>query len=64
MGNQDILMGDSVSSADVGSRAEDPQAWALLERVLNGAPIGIVVLDDELRVLRVNFESRGDVRRW
>ena len=59
MGNQDILMGDSVSSADVGSRAEDPQAWALLERVLNGAPIGIVVLDDELRVLRVNSKAEA-----
>ena len=56
-GNQDIVTGDSVSSADVGSRAEDPQAWALLERVLNGAPIGIVVLDDDLRVLRVNSKA-------
>jgi PAS domain S-box-containing protein len=57
MGNQDVLTGESVSSADVGSRSEAPQEWALLERVLDGAPIGIVVLDGELRVLRVNSKA-------
>jgi PAS domain S-box-containing protein len=57
MGNRDILPGGLVSSVDVGSRAEDPQEWALLARVLDGAPIGIVVLDRELRVLRVNSRA-------
>jgi signal transduction histidine kinase len=54
---QGIWTGGSVSSTDVGPRAQDPQEWALLERVLDGAPIGIVLLDRELRVLRVNSRA-------
>lgn len=34
-----------------------PQEWALLDRVLDGSPIGIVVLDRELRFLRVNMRA-------
>jgi signal transduction histidine kinase len=37
------------------ARAQDtPQERALLERVLDGAPVGILVLDRDLRVLRAN----------
>jgi signal transduction histidine kinase len=36
---------------------DTPQERALLERVLDGAPIGILVLDRELRVLRLNTRA-------
>ena len=39
------------------TRSSAPQEWALLERVLDGAPIGIIVLDRELRFLRVNTRA-------
>jgi signal transduction histidine kinase len=39
---------------DSAQAQDTPQERALLERVLDGAPIGIVVLDRELRVLRAN----------
>jgi PAS domain S-box-containing protein len=39
------------------ARQDAPQDWALLDRVLDGSPIGIVVLDRELRFLRVNTRA-------
>jgi two-component system, NarL family, sensor histidine kinase UhpB len=42
---------------EVSRRQEAPQEWALLERVLDGSPIGIFVLDRELRFLRVNSKA-------
>jgi signal transduction histidine kinase len=41
----------------VSQRRDAPQEWALLDRVLDGSPIGIVVLDGELRFLRVNTRA-------
>jgi PAS domain S-box-containing protein len=41
----------------VASRQDAPQEWALLDRVLDGSPVGIVVLDRELRFLRVNTRA-------
>jgi len=41
----------------VSQRRDAPQEWALLDRVLDGSPIGIVVLDRELRFLRVNTRA-------
>lgn len=45
--------GEAVTSA----RRDTPQDWALLDRVLDGSPIGIVVLDRALRFLRVNTQA-------
>jgi signal transduction histidine kinase len=60
MGNeQGIRTGESVLSTEVGPQPQDPQEWALLSRVLDGAPIGIVLLDRELRVLRVNSRAEA-----
>lgn len=42
---------------ELPGRADAPQEWALLDRVLDGSPIGIVVLDRELRFLRVNTRA-------
>jgi PAS domain S-box-containing protein len=39
------------------ARQDAPQEWALLDRVLDGSPIGIIVLDRELRFLRVNTRA-------
>ncbi len=36
---------------------DTPQELALLDRVLNGAPIGILVLDRQLRLLRLNTRA-------
>jgi len=48
----------TASDPDVVSQRRDaPQEWALLDRVLDGSPIGIVVLDRELRFLRVNTRA-------
>lgn len=59
--------GQSATRSDVVSAARDeaaasarrdaPQDWALLDRVLDGSPIGIVVLDRALRFLRVNTRA-------
>jgi PAS domain S-box-containing protein len=43
----------------VSGRQDAPQEWALLDRVLDGSPIGIVVLDHELRFLRVNTQAEA-----
>jgi PAS domain S-box-containing protein len=48
----------AAKDGDVVSKRQDaPQEWALLDRVLDGSPIGIVVLDRELRFLRVNTRA-------
>ncbi len=39
------------------ARHDAPQEWALLDRVLDGSPVGIIVLDRELRFLRVNTRA-------
>jgi PAS domain S-box-containing protein len=58
---QQTALGDVVSASkpDVGlpGRRDAPQEWALLDRVLDGSPLGIVVLDRELRFLRVNTRA-------
>jgi signal transduction histidine kinase len=46
-----------VSKSARTSRSSAPQERALLERVLDGAPIGIIVLDRDLRFLRVNTRA-------
>ena len=43
----------------VSGRQDAPQEWALLDRVLDGSPIGIVVLDRELRFLRLNTQAEA-----
>lgn len=55
---------------DSAETQDTPQERALLERVLEGAPVGILVLDRELRVLRANSPATrmfgiavGDVGR-
>jgi PAS domain S-box-containing protein len=48
----------TANDPDVASQRRDaPQEWALLDRVLDGSPIGIVVLDRQLRFLRVNTRA-------
>ncbi len=39
------------------ARHDAPQEWALLDRVLDGSPVGIIVLDRDLRFLRVNTRA-------
>jgi signal transduction histidine kinase len=41
------------------ARHDAPQEWALLDRVLDGSPVGIIVLDKELRFLRVNTRAEA-----
>jgi len=48
-----VAMGEAAASA----RHDAPQDWALLDRVLDGSPVGIVVLDRDLRLLRVNTRA-------
>jgi PAS domain S-box-containing protein len=44
-------------TAELETREEAPQEWALLDQVLDGSPIGIVVLDSDLRLLRVSTRA-------
>jgi signal transduction histidine kinase len=58
---QDPVASDVVSAAAgepvASDRQDAPQEWALLDRVLDGSPVGIVVLDRDLRFLRVNTRA-------
>jgi PAS domain S-box-containing protein len=47
----------AADEALASARQDAPQDWALLDRVLDGSPIGIVVLDRDLRILRVNTRA-------
>lgn len=41
------------------ARHDAPQEWALLDRVLDGSPVGIIVLDKQLNFLRVNTRAEA-----
>jgi signal transduction histidine kinase len=41
------------------AREDAPQEWALLDQVLDGSPIGIVVLNSDLRLLRVSSRAEA-----
>jgi PAS domain S-box-containing protein len=47
----------AVDEAVATARHDAPQEWALLDRVLDGSPVGIIVLDSDLRLLRVNTRA-------
>jgi signal transduction histidine kinase len=47
----------AIDDAVASARHDAPQEWALLDRVLDGSPVGIVVLDRDLRLLRVNTRA-------
>ena len=59
--SQGVVASDVVSAAEgdpvASDRQDAPQEWALLDRVLDGSPVGIVVLDRDLRLLRVNTRA-------
>jgi PAS domain S-box-containing protein len=49
----------AVDEAVASARHDAPQEWALLDRVLDGSPVGIIVLDRDLRFLRVNTRAEA-----